>query len=313
MSADPDVVALFAGVGGLLVAASIAGRVLSRRAQSDSARRTVANLNARTRAWWVMVAVFALSLWVGRIGSVVLFGLMSFLALREFVTLAPTRRGDHRALFWTFFAVTPAQYVLVAREWYGLYSIMIPVYAFLLLPTRSAIAGDTERFLERTAKIQWGLMLCVYCLSHVPALLSLRIPNYEGENAKLLFFLVTVVQMSDVLQYVFGKLFGRHKIAPNVSPNKTWEGFVGGIAAATALGAGLWWMTPFSPLEAAGLSLAITLAGFAGGLVMSAIKRDRGVKDFGTLIEGHGGILDRIDSLCFAAPVFFHLVRYAYT
>lgn len=313
MSADPEVVRLLAGVGGLLVVASLAGWVLARRARSESARRTIANLNARTRAWWVMVAVFAFSMWVGRIGSVVLFGLLSFLALREFVTLAPTRRGDHRALFWTFFVATPLQYVLVAREWYGLYSVMIPVYAFLLLPTRSAIAGDTERFLERAAKIQWGLMLCVYCLSHVPALLSLRIAGYEGENGKLLFFLVTVGQMSDVLQYVFGKLFGRHKIAPSVSPNKTWEGFAGGIAAATALGAGLWWMTPFSPLEAAGLSLAITLAGFAGGLVMSAIKRDRGVKDFGTLIEGHGGILDRIDSLCFAAPVFFHLVRYFHT
>jgi len=313
VSADPEVVRLLAGVGGLLVVASLAGWVLARRARSESARRTIANLNARTRAWWVMVAVFAFSMWVGRIGSVVLFGLLSFLALREFVTLAPTRRGDHRALFWTFFVATPLQYVLVAREWYGLYSVMIPVYAFLLLPTRSAIAGDTERFLERAAKIQWGLMLCVYCLSHVPALLSLRIAGYEGENGKLLFFLVTVGQMSDVLQYVFGKLFGRHKIAPSVSPNKTWEGFAGGIAAATALGAGLWWMTPFSPLEAAGLSLAITLAGFAGGLVMSAIKRDRGVKDFGTLIEGHGGILDRIDSLCFAAPVFFHLVRYFHT
>lgn len=313
MSSDPQVVVLFASVGGLLAVASLAGWVLGRRARRESARRTIANLNARTRAWWVMVAVFALSLWVGRIGSVVLFGLMSFLALREFVTLAPTRRGDHRALFWTFFVVTPLQYVLVAREWFGLYSIMIPVYAFLLLPTRSAIAGETERFLERTAKIQWGLMLCVYCLSHVPALLSLRIAGYEGQNAKLLFFLVTVGQMSDVLQYVFGKLFGRRKIAPGVSPNKTWEGFVGGILGATALGAGLWWITPFSPLEAAGLSLAITLTGFAGGLVMSAIKRDRGVKDFGTLIEGHGGILDRIDSLCFSAPVFFHLVRYFYT
>jgi phosphatidate cytidylyltransferase len=313
VSADPEVVRLLAGVGGLLAVASLAGWSLARRARSESARRTIANLNARTRAWWVMVAVFALSMAVGRIGSVVLFGLLSFLALREFVTLAPTRRGDHRALFWTFFVATPLQYVLVASEWYGLYSIMIPVYAFLLLPTRSAIAGETERFLERTAKIQWGLMLCVYCLSHVPALLSLPIAGYEGENGKLLFFLVTVGQMSDVLQYVFGKLFGRRKIAPNVSPNKTWEGFVGGVAAATALGAGLWWLTPFSPLEAAALSLAITLAGFAGGLVMSAIKRDRGVKDFGTLIEGHGGVLDRIDSLCFAAPVFFHLVRYFHT
>ena len=169
------------------------------------------------------------------------------------------------------------------------------------------MAGDTADFLERAAKIQFGLMICVYCLSYAPALLMLRIPGYEGEGAKLLLFLVIVVQASDVLQYVFGKLFGRRKIAPAVSPNKTWEGFVGGIAAATLLGTALWWATPFTPLQAAGLSLVITLMGFAGGLVMSAIKRDRGVKDYGTLVVGHGGVLDRIDSICFAAPVFYHL------
>jgi phosphatidate cytidylyltransferase len=138
----------------------------------------------------------------------------------------------------------------------------------------------------------------------------LQIPGYEGEGAKLLLFLVIVVQASDVLQYVYGKLFGRRKIAPAVSPNKTWEGFAGGIATATLLGTALWWATPFTPLEAAGMSLVTTLMGFAGGLVMSAIKRDAGVKDFGAAIAGHGGILDRIDSICFAAPVFFHLVRY---
>ena len=157
-----------------------------------------------------------------------------------------------------------------------------------------------------------GLMITVYCLSHAPALLMLELPGYEGENAKLLLFLVVVVQLSDVLQYVWGKLLGRHKIAPDVSPNKTVEGFVGGVLSATAIGAGLWWATPFGPWEAAGFAFLICLFGFAGGLVASAIKRDRGVKDFSSLIAGHGGILDRIDSLCFAAPLFFHLVRYFY-
>jgi len=313
MKLDSETRVLFLAVVGLLAIATLVGRALARGAGDAQRARTIANLNARTRSWWVMAVIFALSVAVGRIGSIVLFGFTSFLALREFVTLTPTRRGDHRALFWAFFAVTPLQYVLVAVGWYGLFGILVPVYAFLLLPARSAIAGDTERFLERTAKLQWGLMLCVYCVSHVPALLTLEIPGYEGENAKLLFFLVFVDQMSDVLQYVFGKLFGRRKIAPSVSPNKTWEGFLGGIACATLLGTALWWITPFEPLQAAGMSLAITLLGFAGGLVLSAIKRDRGVKDFGTMIEGHGGVLDRIDSLCFAAPIFFHLTRYWFT
>ncbi len=313
MKFDSESRALFFGVVALLAMASIVGRALARRAGRGERARTNANLNARTRSWWVMVAIFALSVASGKIGSIQLFGFTSFLALREFVTLTPTRRGDHRALFWAFFGVTPLQYVLVGIEWYGFFAVLVPVYAFLLLPARSAIAGDTERFLERTAKLQWGLMLCVYCLSHVPALLTLRIPGFEGENAKLLFFLVFVDQMSDVLQYVFGKLFGRRRIAPSVSPNKTWEGFLGGVSSATLLGTALWWITPFAPLEASGMSLAITLFGFFGGLVLSAIKRDRGVKDFGTLIEGHGGVLDRIDSLCFAAPIFFHLTRYWFT
>ena len=307
---DPQLLWLFGGVLALLVVASAVGALLARAARSDASRAVINNLNARTRSWWKMSAIFALTLLVGRIGSLVLFGLLSFLALREYITLVPTRRGDHRTLFWSFFLITPLQYYLIGIGWYGFFAVLIPVFAFVFVPTRIAMAGDTERFLERAAKIQFGLMICAYCLSHAPALLILDIPGYEGQNAKLLLYLVLVDQMSDVLQYVWGKLTGRHKIAPTVSPNKTWEGFLGGVATATLLGTALWWATPFTPTQAAGLSLVITLMGFAGGLVMSAIKRDVGVKDFGTAIEGHGGILDRIDSICFAAPVFFHLVRY---
>jgi phosphatidate cytidylyltransferase len=307
---DPQLFYLFGGVLGVLLVASFTGMLLRRTAKSDAARAVIANLNARTRAWWAMCAIFALSLLVGKIGTLLLFGLLSFLALREYMTLVPTRRGDHRTLFWVFFVFTPLQYYLIGIDWYGFYVMMIPALAFLLIPTRIALAGDTEHFLERAAKIQFGLMICAYCLSHAPALLILRIPDYQGQDSQLLLYLVLVDQMSDVLQYVWGKLLGRHKIAPVVSPNKTWEGFVGGVATATLLGAGIWWATPFTPLQAAAMAFAICLMGFAGGLVMSAIKRDAGVKDFGAMIEGHGGMLDRSDSLCFAAPVFFHLVRY---
>jgi len=177
---------------------------------------------------------------------------------------------------------------------------------------RTVIAGDTERFLERTAVTQWGLMICVYFVSYVPALLMLRIPGFEHQNAKLMFFLVLVVQLSDVLQYVWGKAIGRRRIAPAISPNKTWAGCIGGTLSATAVGAALWWATPFTPIVAALMAFVVTLMGVAGGLIMSAIKRDRGVKDYGSLIAGHGGMLDRIDSLCFAAPVFFHLTRFFY-
>ena len=308
---DPQLVWAFAGVLGLLALSSLIGMVLKAFIRKPEAQGTISNLNARIGAWWIMSAIFALTLVIGPIGSLVLFGLMSFLALREYVTLLPTRRADHRTLFWAFFIFTPLQYLLIGIQWYGMFAILIPVFAFLFVPARLAIAGDTESFLERASTIQWGLMICVYCLSYTPALLMLQIPGY-GRPAKLMLYLVLVDQLSDVLQYVWGKMLGRHKIAPVVSPNKTWEGFVGGVLSATAIGTALWWMTPFTPAVAATVSLAITLMGFAGGLTMSAIKRDRGVKDYGTLIKGHGGILDRMDSMCFAAPVFFHIVRYFY-
>jgi phosphatidate cytidylyltransferase len=310
---DPKLLYLLGSTLGLLVIASLIGFVLARRASTESAKATVANLNARTNAWWTMVAVFAGALAIGPMGATVLFGLCSFMALREFITLTPTKPGDHRTLFWVFFIITPLHYWFLASQWYGMFVILIPVYAFLLVPLRTAMAGDCERFLERTAKIQWGLMVCVYCISYTPAvLLLLKIPGYEGQNAKLLFWFVAIVELSDVMQYVWGKTCGKHKIAPTVSPGKTWEGLLGGGATTVALGTALWWATPFSPPQAAGMSAIIVFMGFAGGLVMSAIKRDRGVKDWGTAIGGHGGFMDRMDSLSFAAPVFFHVVRYAF-
>jgi Predicted CDP-diglyceride synthetase/phosphatidate cytidylyltransferase len=310
---DAETAILVAGVVAVLLMASITGWILSRRAGGVAYQSTIANLNARIRAWWMMVAIFLFAMLSGGLGSVVLFALTSFLALREFVTMTPTKLGDHGTLLWVFFVITPIQYALVALHWYGLFSIFIPVYAFLFVPLRSVLSGDCERFLERTATIQWALMVCVYCVSHAPALMTLRIPAFEGQNGKLLFYFVLVVQASDVFQYIWGKLLGKHKIAPTVSPNKTLEGFIGGVVMATLLGTALWWATPFTPWQAAAMSLLIALMGFVGGLVMSAIKRDRGVKDYGTLIEGHGGVMDRIDSLCFSAPVFFHITRYFFT
>ncbi len=306
--APADLWLLLAGLAAFLAAASATGAVLARGTGAASA--TVQNLNARINAWWVMVALMALALVFGPWGAVALFAVCSFAALREFLTLTDTRRADHLALAAAFFVVIPVQYGLVAADWYGLYSIFIPVYAFLFLPIIAALRGDTTRYLTRVAELQWALMVCVFSVSHVPALLSLTIPGFEGRNVLLIAFLVVVVQGSDVAQYVWGKLAGRRKIAPNLSPSKTWEGFAGGALTATLLGAGLSWLTPFTAPQAAGMALVIVLMGFFGGLVMSAIKRDRGVKDWGALIPGHGGFIDRLDSVIFAAPVFFHLTRW---
>ncbi len=310
---DRQTLWLFGGLFALLLVSTIVGQILRRSLRGEGSTKVVANLNARIFAWWIMAGVFSLAVVVGKTACITLFGIMSFLALREFITLTPTKPGDHRALFWAFFVITPLHYYTLATGWYQLVVLFIPVYAFLFIPIRTALAGDSERFLERSAKVQWGLMVCVYFVSYAPGLLLLNIPGYEGQNAKLLFFLVCVVQLSDVLQYVWGKLCGRHPIAPRLSPSKTIEGFIGGALSAIGLGAALHGITPFTPMQAAGMAAIIVVMGFFGGLVMSAIKRDRGVKDYGELLPGHGGMMDRIDSLCFAAPIFFHAVRYWFT
>ena len=310
MLAQPVFLRLVGGIVVLLAFFSVLGELLARRAKSQTAQDTVRNLNARVRAWWVMVALLAVVVALGRTATVVLFALLSFMALREFMTLTPTRKGDHRTLFLSFFVVVPLQYWLVAANWYGLFAVLIPVWVFVSVPAVSAIAGDTGDFLARNAKVQWGLWLCVYALSSAPALLMLDLPGYRLPPVMLLLYLICVVQMSDVFQYVCGKLFGRTKLAPRVSPSKTLEGLLGGGAIAVGIGVLLAPMTPFSPWQAAGMSLLIVVAGFFGGLVLSAIKRDLGVKDWGRLIEGHGGVLDRLDSVCFAAPLFFHATRY---
>lgn len=303
---------LMGGLFGVLVASTGVAALLRWRAGGKPSP-TLDNLEARIKAWWVMVALIGLAMMTGKTAMVLLFVLVSFAALREFVTITYSRRSDHRVLLAVFLIVLPMQYYLIWIDWYGLYSIFIPVYCFLILPAFAVTRGDTQRFLERVSLQQWGIMLAVYCLSHVPALLTLSVIGFGGKEMLLIAFLIIIVQGSDVLQYVFGKLFGKHRMAPNVSPSKTWEGLAGGVASASLLGAALNWLTPFSPLQAGLIAAICCVMGVFGGLVASAIKRDRGIKDWGAMIEGHGGMLDRTDSLVFAAPIFFHIVRYWWT
>jgi len=311
LAPNVQTIGLFAGIGVVLLVASLIGWTLKVTVARNQAHGVIDNLNTRIKAWWAMVLVIGIAFLFGDIGIVLLFAFISCVALREFTSLT-MRAGDQAALAACFVLVLPAQYVLVYFGCYAVYSIFIPLFAFLCLPLVMLSAGNSRCFLERVATLQWGLVLCVFCISHVPALLSLDIAGYEGRNLLLIVFLVLVVQASDVLQYCWGMLLGKHRVAPALSPSKTWEGLIGGVASATALGAALFWITPFDPWQAALMALAINGMGFCGGLVMSAIKRERGVKDWGQMIDGHGGMLDRLDSVAFAAPVFFHLTRFGW-
>lgn len=275
--------------------ASLIGYALKRQQPNNAA---IENLNARIRSWWMITLVCGGALLAGRIAIILLFAVVSALALREFLTQAPAHRGSGRfALFVSFFLLLPVQYLLIGVGWYRLFCIWIPVFGFLPL----AVADSTS---------YWGLMVCAYCVSHIPALLMLKIPGYEDRAPLLIVFVVLIAQVSDILQYVWGKLIGRHPLLPRISPSKTVEGLVGGVLSATVFGALLRPITPFTVSQAGLMAFLIAMLGAFGGVVMSAIKRDRGIKDWGRLIPGHGGVLDRIDSLCFSAPVFFHLTRY---
>jgi phosphatidate cytidylyltransferase len=312
MESRPELLTLFAGTFGVLLVASVAGLLLRQYVARGEPHAVIDSFRERVGWWWVMVLLLGLAFTLGKAGVVVLFGFVSFLALREFVSLTYTRRGDHWALAAVFFFFLPAQYALVGLGWYGLWAVFIPVYAFLTLPIFAAITADTTRFFERIAKLYAALMICVYCVSCVPALMTLRIPGFEGGNLLLIAWLVLTVQSSDVLQYLWGELYGRTAFAPALTSDKTVEGVVGGIFGATIVGTVLSWLTPFSLVQAAGMALVVNLMGLFGSLVMSAIKRDRGVREWGTSFEGRRGMLERLDSVIFAAPVYFHLIRYGW-
>lgn len=307
LAIKPNVLWVFGGIFGALALASLISYVMARRAPDGS----LGELRQRVRSWWVMTAVFAVALVLNRNLSLVFFAFVSFLALKEYLSLIPTRRSDRRVLFWAYLAI-PFQYWWIATEWYGMFIIFIPVYVFLFLPMRMVMIGETHEFLRAAGTVHWGLMMMVFSISHVAFLLVLpETANPVAGGAGLVLFLVLLTELNDVAQYIWGKTFGRRRIIPRVSPNKTWAGFLGGVATTTALAMLLApVLTPFDNRYAAMAGALIGLSGFVGDVVISSLKRDIGVKDSGSIIPGHGGILDRIDSLIYTAPLFFHFVRY---
>ena len=267
-------------------------------------------LKARTKSWWVMASMFIVATLVNPKISYIAIAFLSFVAFRELYSLMGFRESDRKAIFWAFISI-PIQYYLAFIGWYGAFIIFIPVIMFLFLPFRFVLKGETKGIIKSMASLQWILLLTVFGISHLAYLLSLpELPNFSSGGRGLLLFVVFLTEINDVMQFTWGKLFGKHKIIPKISPNKTWEGFIGGILSTTVIGYFLGFLTPLKGYELVFVSFMVAISGFIGDVVMSSIKRDIGVKDSGNLIPGHGGILDRIDSLVYTAPVFFHLVYY---
>jgi len=310
--------ALFIIVFGLLLLSSIVAFVMSLRDYGDDEagdrrRRELKNLDGVIRTSWFMVFVFWVGWLSGPLVALTLFGGVSFFALREFMTLSPTRRGDHRSLVLAFFVVLPLQYWLVASEHFDMFAVFIPVYVFLALPVASALANDPLRFLERNAKLQWGIMVCIYGMSHVPALLMLKFPGYDHKNAFMVFFLVLVVQFCMAIQHLVSRKLKLPPAAPAISQSFNWPSWWIGVFIASLFGALLAGITPWVPGTAFAFSFIACVAGSMGHFVMKALKRDRGIPSWGgemRAVTGAGGLLDRVDALCFAAPVFFHSARW---
>jgi len=297
-------------IGGVLITASLIVFILTKlKPQND-----FDSLKQRVKSWWVMAVVFTLAILMSEKVSIVFFGLVSFLALKEFFSLIPTRRADRRALFWGYLAI-PLQYYWIHQEWYGLFIIFIPVYMFLFIPLRMVLIGQTDGYIKSVGTIHWGLMLNVFCLSHTAFLLILKRNDFPGElpGIGLVLFLVIMTQLNDVFQFIWGKLFGKAKILPSVSPGKTWAGFIGGVLTCIIIA---WVLGPFltilDPKQSLISGFIIGVSGFFGDVNLSALKRDMNIKDSGSLLPGHGGILDRVDSLTYTSPLFFHFVYWSF-
>jgi phosphatidate cytidylyltransferase len=311
--------ALFLVVFGILSIVTVWAFVRNLREHASDDPESEAKALEAKRFWgllktsWMMATVFWVGWVLGETVATVLFAIVAFFALREFITLSPTRRGDHRSLVLAFFVVLPLQFWIVGSKHFDLFTVFIPVYVFLAIPVVSALANDPQRFLERNAKLQWGIMVCVYGMSHVPALLLLDFPGYRGKGAFLVFFLVFVVQTCMVVQHLLGRRFPHKPVAPQVSQSFQWVSWLAGVAVGGLVGGLLTFITPFKPGQALGMALLACVAGSLGHLVMKALKRDRGITSWGMQgmsVTGAGGLLDRVDALCFAAPVFFHSARW---
>ncbi len=289
----------------LIVATAITQIIIRRYPEKD-----YVELNQRVTSWWWIIGLLFLFLSISKNSAIIFFGFLSFLALKEFVSIIPTRHADRNVLFWVYISI-PFQYYWVATQWYGMFIIFIPVYLFLFIPMRMVMIGATDGFIKAAGVLHWVAMLTVFSVSHIAFLVVLEEKNVNAGAIGSVLFLILMTQFNDICQYIWGKMLGNYKIMPKVSPNKTWAGFIGGVLSITLL-SGLVGplLTALDTIQSIGAGLIISIGGFIGDVVISSVKRDLSIKDSGSLLPGHGGILDRMDSLLYTAPLFFHYLYY---
>src|SRR5699024_1533498 len=303
-----EVLYVLIGIVAVLIISTFITKIMKQKNNTSGLKE----VEMRIRSWWVMFIIFTFALLIHSTISLIFMALLCFLALKEYFSLIPFNRSHRLVLFWAYMTI-PIQFLLIYLGWYGMFIVFIPVYMFLLIPIQAIIVGETKNFLRSIATVQWGVMLMVFGLSHLAFLLVLPGQEESIAGAGLVLFLVVLTQANDVAQFLWGKMLGKKKIVPKVSPNKTWAGFIGGVLTTTVLAVILAsFIAPFSLFSSIIVGLYIGLTGFIGDVNISALKRDLNIKDTSAIIPGHGGILDRVDSLTYTAPLFFHFARYFY-
>ena len=294
------------GIWAFLVSATlfVLVRIKSHPGQDNS------ELSQRMKSWWVIIGLLSVALILGKMATILFFAFVSYLALKEYLTIIPTQMQDRSVLAWAYLLI-PLQYIFVWYVNFEMFLVLIPVYGLAVIAMSMILTGVTRGYISRIGTIYWGLMMTVFSVSHLAYLLVLPAPGTPVTGAGLVLYVVLLTQANDVSQYIWGKSLGRRKIIPRVSPGKTWEGFLGGMGTSVVLAGFLGtWLTPLPWHLAAVSGLLVSVAGFFGDLNMSCVKRDLCIKDTGAMLPGHGGILDRVDSLTLTAPLLCHFIRF---
>ncbi|MGV6860778.1 MAG: phosphatidate cytidylyltransferase [Putridiphycobacter sp.] len=298
-----EIIWVLIGVFGVLFISTISFKIISIKKKNKLINEIILRINS----WWKIAFGVAVIVVFPPIFGTILLAFVSFVSLREMFSIGRVREADRGALLIAYFAI-PVQYFLAYNFWYEQFLYFIPLVMFMVLAIVLVLKGNTERVGRSMSTIPTMLMLTVYMLSHVALLYNSNFNNESGYGG-LLIFLIMLTAFNDVFQFVWGKIIGRNKILPKVSPNKTWEGFIGGVLTTSFLAFALKFLTPFNYYEAIITGFVLGVFGFFGDTLISAIKRDLKLKDTDDLIPGHGGAMDRLDSIVLTAPVFFHLLK----